>query len=75
VQWLLSIIEVLAALIGNMCKVNIATPDNQHQTSINTASTQHQLNVNRVPMILGVATCLIQGLHYGIYQKSKYWRK
>jgi len=59
---LLSIIEVLAAFIGNMVNDHIATPDNQHQLSVNTASTQRQQSVNRVSMTLGVATCVIQGL-------------
>jgi len=64
---LLSIIKVLAAFICNTVNVNIATAENQHQPSVNTASTQRQQSVNRVSTILGVATCEIQGLWYGIY--------
>jgi len=63
----LSVINVLAAFIGNMVNVNITTPDNQHQLSINTASTQRQQCVNRVSTILGIATWVIQGLFCGIY--------
>ena len=44
--WLLSIIKVLAAYIGNMVNLDIATPDNQHQPSVNTASTECQQIVN-----------------------------
>ena len=43
---LLPIIEVLAAFIGNMVNVTIATPENHHQPSVNTASTQRQHSVN-----------------------------
>jgi hypothetical protein len=59
---LLSIIEVLAAFIGNIVCEYIATPDNQHQLSVNPASAQRPLSVNRVSMTLGVATCVIQGM-------------
>jgi hypothetical protein len=72
VQWLLSVIEGLTAFMGNMFMVEIATPDNLHQLNINTASTQRRLSVNRVSTILGVATCVIQGLLNGIYLYSKY---
>jgi len=56
VVWLLSIIKVLAAFIGNMVTVDVATPENERQQSVNRAST-----------ILGVASCMVQGLCYGIY--------
>jgi len=98
---LLSIIKVLAAFIGKMVNVDVASPDNErqqninrastehqqninrastehqqsinrasteHQQSINRASTEHQQSVNRASTILGVASCIIQGLSYGIYQ-------
>jgi len=47
VRWLLSIIEVLAAFIGNMDQVNVASPDNEHQQNINRASTERQQSINR----------------------------
>ena len=46
----------------------------EHRQSINTASTAHQHRVNRVSTILGVASCVIQGLSYGMYPKSTYWQ-
>ena len=52
-----------------MVNDHIATPDYQHQLSVNIASTQFQQSVNRVSMILGIASCVIQGpFKYGIYQ-------
>jgi hypothetical protein len=42
--------------------------------SVNRASTQRQQRVNRVSMILGVASCIIQVLCYGIYPESTYWQ-
>jgi hypothetical protein len=59
---LLSIIEVLAAYTGNMVNVENASPDNEHQQSINRASTEHQQSINRASTILGIASCIIQGL-------------
>jgi hypothetical protein len=44
----LSIIEVLAAFLGNIVHVNIASPVNEHQQSVNRASTEHQQSINRV---------------------------
>ena len=44
----LTIIEVLAAFIGNIVCVDTATRQNERQLSINRASTQHQHSVNRV---------------------------
>jgi hypothetical protein len=73
----LSIIEVLAAVIGNIVCVDTVAPQNERQQSLNSASTQHQQSVNRastkcqqsvnrVSTLLGVASCIIQGLCYGI---------
>jgi hypothetical protein len=42
------VIEVLAAFIGNMVKVVVATPKNERQQSVNRASTERQQSVNRV---------------------------
>jgi len=47
--------------------VDVAAPENECQQSVNRASTQRQQSVNRVSTILGVASCVIQGLCYGIY--------
>ena len=63
---LLSVIKVLAALIGIMVHVDMATPDNQHQQGANTPLTQRQQSVNRVLMILDVVTCGMQELFDGI---------
>jgi len=38
----------------------------EHQQSVNRASTQCQQSVNRVLTLLGVVSCIIQGLCYGI---------
>jgi len=73
----LCIIDVLAAFIGNIVCVDIVAPQNErqqsvnsaskeHQQSVNRASTQCQPSVNRVSTLLGVASCIIQGLCYGI---------
>jgi hypothetical protein len=81
----LCIIEVLAAFIGNIVCVDTVTPENEHQLSVNTASTEHQQSinrasthcqqsVNRVSMLLGVASCIIQGHCYGIDPYSTYWQ-
>jgi hypothetical protein len=56
VLWHLSMIEVLATILGNIVRVNIATPKHQHQQS-------H----NRALIILGTASGIIQGFCYGIY--------
>jgi len=56
VLWHLLIIEVLAACVGNMDSVHVATPENKSQQSINRAST-----------ILGPASWILQVLWYGIY--------
>ena len=42
----LSIVEVLAAVIGNMVIVNTVTPRNERQPSVNTASTERQQSMN-----------------------------
>jgi len=57
--------SVNRALTERQQSVNRVSTEHQH--SINTASTQHQQSVNRVLMILGVASCTIQGLCYSIY--------
>jgi len=44
----LSIIEVLAANIGNIMFVDTITPQNERQQSINTASTERQQSINTV---------------------------
>jgi hypothetical protein len=64
---LLSIIEVLVAFLGKIVNVDVASPDNECQQYVNSASTEHQLSINRASTILGVASCMIQGLRYGIY--------
>jgi len=75
---LLSIIEVLATFTGNIFNVDVTSPDNagqqivnrastEHQLSINWASIEYQQSINRASTILGVASCIIQGLCYGIY--------
>jgi len=53
--WDLSMIEVLATFLGNMVRVDLATPNNEHQQSHSRALT-----------ILGIASCIIQGFGYGI---------
>jgi hypothetical protein len=74
----LSIIEVLAAFTDNIVFVDTATPPTERQQSVNrasterqqsiiTASTECQQSVNRVSMILGVASCKIQAVGYGMY--------
>jgi len=81
----LCIIEVLAAFIGNIACVDTITPQNERHRSVNTASTEHQQSVNgastqcqqsvnRVSTLLGVASCIIQGLWYGIDPYSTYWQ-
>jgi len=45
--WLLAIIEVLAAFIGNIVYVDIASPENERQQSVNTASSERQQSINR----------------------------
>jgi len=85
VLWHLSIIEELAAIIGNIEIVDTVTPQNEHQQSINTASserqqsihtvsTECQQSVNRVSTIWGVASYIFQGLFYGICPESTYWQ-
>jgi hypothetical protein len=64
---LLSIIEVLAAFIGNTVNVHEDSPDNEHQLSVNRASTEHQQSVTRALTILGVASCTIHRLYYSIH--------
>jgi hypothetical protein len=70
----LSIIEVLAAFIGNIVYVDTVAPQNERQQSINSASPEHQQSVNRastkcqpsvnrVSTLLGVASSIIQGLY------------
>jgi len=81
----LCIIEVFAAFIGNIVCVDTVPPHNErqlivntmwteHQQSVNRASTQCQQSVNRVSTLLGVASCIIQGLCYGIDPYSTYWQ-
>jgi len=43
----LSIIEVLAAFIGNIVIVNTVTPRNERQPSVNTPSTERQQSMNK----------------------------
>ena len=43
------------------------------QRIVNRASTQRQQIVNRVSTILGIASCNIQVLGYGMYPYSTYW--
>jgi hypothetical protein len=45
---LLSIIEVLATIIGNLVNVDVTSPDNERQQSVNRASTEYQKSINRV---------------------------
>jgi len=85
VLWRLCIIEVLAGFIGNMVCVDTFVPQNERKLSVNTASTEHQQSVNRastqcqqsvnrVSTLLGVASCIIQRLCYGIDPYSTYWQ-
>jgi hypothetical protein len=78
VLWHLSTIEVLAACIGTIVFVDTVTSQTERQQSVNTASTERhqsinpvstecQQSVNRVSTLLGVASCIFQGLRYGIY--------
>ena len=46
--WLLPIIEVFAAFVGNTVYVDVATPENQHQQCVNTPSTKCQQSFNTV---------------------------
>jgi len=48
VLWDLSIIEVLAAFIGNIMFVDTVTPQNERQQSVHTASTEHQQSMTTV---------------------------
>jgi len=48
VLWHLSIIEVLAAFIGNIMFVDTVTPQNERHQSVNTPSTEHQPSMNTV---------------------------
>jgi len=48
VLWHLSIIEVLAAFIGNILSVDTVTPQNERQQSVNAPSTEHQQSMNTV---------------------------
>jgi hypothetical protein len=43
----LSIIEVLAAFIGKIVNVDVASPDNEHHQSVNRPSTDCQQSINR----------------------------
>ena len=54
-------------------RVNRASTERQQ--SINTVSTECQQSVNRVSTLLGVASCIIQGLCYGIDPYSTYWQQ
>jgi hypothetical protein len=46
----------------------------QHPQSVYRASTQCQPSVNRVSTLLGVGSCIFQGLCYGICPESTYWQ-
>jgi len=48
VIWYLSIIEVLAAFIGNIVLVDIVTPQNECQQSVDTAPTECQQSIDAV---------------------------
>jgi len=54
------IIEVLPAFMGNMGRVDVATP----RMSVNRASTEPQQMVNKVSMIFIMASVLTKGLCY-----------
>jgi len=43
----LSIINILAAFIGNIVNVDVASTDNERQQSVNTASTERHPSINR----------------------------
>jgi len=45
--WHLSTITVLAAFMGKIVNVDVASPDNERQQSVNRASTERQQSVNR----------------------------
>jgi hypothetical protein len=66
---LLSIMKELAAFLGNMVNIDVASPNIERQQSGNRASSQRQ----RASTILGVASYRIQELCYGIYPNSTYW--
>ena len=85
VLWHLCMLKVLPAFIGKMVFVDTVAPPNQcqqtvnrasteHQQSINRAATQCQPSVNRVSTLLGVASCIIQGLCYSIDPEWTYWQ-
>jgi len=56
----------------NEGQLSVITVSTEHQQSVNTASTKCQQSVNRVSTLLGVASCIIQGLCYGIDPYSTY---
>jgi len=58
----------------NERQLSVNTASTEHQQSVNRASTQCQQSVNRVSTLLGVASCIIQGLCYGIDPYSTYWQ-
>jgi len=72
-QRLVSIIKAFAIFISNIFNVHAGTPKNELQQSINRVSIDRQLSANRASTILGVASCIIQGLHCIISPESKYW--
>jgi hypothetical protein len=63
----------MSTLLHLTMGVNRASTD--YQQSIYQASTEHQQSVNRSLTIMGVASCIIQGLCYSIYPKSTYWQR
>ena len=52
----LPIDDGLATIMGNPVSVDVATPKIERQKS-----------VNRMSTILGVASCIFQGLYYSMY--------
>jgi hypothetical protein len=60
-----------ASTVRQQCVNSAAT---EHQQSVNRPSALRQQSVNRVSRILGITSCIIQGLWYGRYPQSVYWR-
>ena len=60
--------------ILQLLKMSVNRASTGHQQSVNRASTQRQQCINRVSTILGVASCIFQGLCYSIYPESMYWQ-
>jgi len=66
--WYLSIFNVLAAFIGKIVNVDVASPDNERQQTVNTASTERQQSIKTASTIVGVAWCIIQEMRYVLYE-------